>query len=50
MSPPKLPGDLRSTLGQAETTMLEGSGHMLMGERPNQVLDAMLAGLRQNQP
>jgi len=50
MSPPRLTGDLRATLENARTTMLDGSGHMLMGERPNQVLDAMLEGLRQNQP
>ena len=45
MSPVKLTRDLSVTLPTAEVTVLEGSGHMLMGERPNQVLDHMHAAL-----
>jgi pimeloyl-ACP methyl ester carboxylesterase len=42
MTPPRNAKDLMAALPGARTVMLEGSGHALMAERPDAVLDALI--------
>ena len=41
MTPPRGAADLGAAIPGAETVMLEGCGHMMMTERPDEVLDAL---------
>lgn len=41
MTPPKATKTLSAALGQAETEILPGTGHMIMVERPNETIDAI---------
>ena len=41
MTPPKATAALRSALPQARVVQVEGSGHALMAEQPDQVLEAL---------
>ena len=50
MAPPKLAHALAASLPDASITSLPGSGHMLMGERPGEVLDAMIHNLARHAP
>ncbi len=43
MTPPKATAALRSALPNARVVQVEGSGHGLMAEQPDQVLDALFA-------
>ena len=43
MTPPKATATLRSALPHATVIQVEGSGHSLMAEQPDQVLDALFA-------
>ena len=49
MTPARGARSLAAILEQAgasvRTTEIDGSGHMLMSERPNEVLDALVSGL-----
>ena len=42
MSPPRRAMELAAAIEDAKVHQIEGSGHMLMGERPEQVLDALI--------
>jgi pimeloyl-ACP methyl ester carboxylesterase len=42
MTPPRAAGDLGRTLRDVQTVLLEGSGHALLSERPDEVLDALI--------
>ena len=42
MTPPRATGDLSRTLRDVQTILLEGSGHALLSERPDEVLDALI--------
>lgn len=46
MTPPRGAQDLRAAIAGAQTVMLEGAGHSLMAERPDAVLDALVAFIR----
>jgi pimeloyl-ACP methyl ester carboxylesterase len=41
MTPPKSTAALRSAMPKARVIYVEGSGHSLMAEQPDQVLDAL---------
>ncbi|MFM7226109.1 MAG: alpha/beta fold hydrolase [Oxalobacteraceae bacterium] len=43
MTPPKATAALRSAMPMAKIVQVEGSGHSLMAEQPDQVLDALFA-------
>ena len=43
MTPPKATAALRSAMPHARVVQLEGSGHSLMAEQPDQVLEALFA-------
>ena len=43
MTPPKATATLRSALPNARVVQVEGSGHSLMAEQPDQVLEALFA-------
>lgn len=43
MTPPKATAALRSAMPNARVVQIEGSGHALMSEQPDQVLDALFA-------
>ena len=43
MTPPKATAALRSAMPKARVIQVEGSGHSLMAEQPDQVLDALFA-------
>ncbi len=43
MTPPKATAALRSALPDAHVVQIEGSGHSLMAEQPDQVLEALFA-------
>jgi pimeloyl-ACP methyl ester carboxylesterase len=43
MTPPRSAKDLRAAISDARTVMLDGAGHALMAERPDAVLDALIA-------
>ena len=43
MTPPKATAALRSALPDARVVQIEGSGHSLMAEQPDQVLEALFA-------
>lgn len=47
MTPPRATRDLARTIRQARMLTLEASGHNMMGERPDQVLDALADFLRE---
>jgi pimeloyl-ACP methyl ester carboxylesterase len=42
MTPPRHANDLRAAIPEPRTVMLEGVGHALMAERPDEVLDALI--------
>jgi pimeloyl-ACP methyl ester carboxylesterase len=46
MTPPRAAKDLMGALPGARTVMLEGAGHALMAERPDEVLDALIDFLK----
>jgi pimeloyl-ACP methyl ester carboxylesterase len=50
MTPVKAAKPLLNKLGSAQTTILEGCGHMLMAEKPGEVLDLLIAALQQPAP
>lgn len=50
MTPTRVSRDLIATLGDAEVTMLPGCGHMVMAERPNEVLDALVEAVTVHAP
>ena len=41
MTPPKAAATLMSALPDSKRVIVEGSGHALMAEQPDQVLDAL---------
>jgi pimeloyl-ACP methyl ester carboxylesterase len=41
MTPPKATSTLLAALPESKLVMVEGSGHALMAEQPDQVLDAL---------
>ncbi len=41
-TPPRAAGELSRTLRNVETVLLEGSGHSLLSEQPDEVLDALI--------
>jgi pimeloyl-ACP methyl ester carboxylesterase len=43
MTPPRSAKDLRAAIPDARTVILDGAGHALMAERPDAVLDALIA-------
>ena len=45
MTPMKIAGELIAKLPDVEVVTLEGSGHALMAEKPDEVLDALIAFL-----
>jgi len=45
MTPPRNARALAAALPGARTVVLQGSGHMMMAERPNETLDALIAAL-----
>jgi len=45
MTPPRNAQALRAAVAGAQTVMLDGAGHALMAERPDAVLDALIAFL-----
>jgi len=42
MTPPRATGDLSRKLRDVQTVLLTGSGHALLSERPDEVLDALI--------
>jgi len=42
MSPPKRAQELARAIASVTVAEIEGCGHMLMGERPEQVLDSLI--------
>jgi pimeloyl-ACP methyl ester carboxylesterase len=48
MTPLRKAQDLRESLADARTTVLEGSGHALMTEQPDAVLDTLIQFLTEN--
>ena len=42
MTPPRTTSDLTNALSDSETVMLEKSGHTMLSERPEQVLDQLI--------
>jgi pimeloyl-ACP methyl ester carboxylesterase len=42
MTPVRAAGDLSRALANVETVVLEGSGHAILSERPDEVLDALI--------
>lgn len=50
MTPPKAAKDVAGKIGNAKTVVLEGAGHALMAEKPDQVLDALAGFLARRAP
>jgi pimeloyl-ACP methyl ester carboxylesterase len=46
MTPPRAAADLARQMPHARTVTLAGSGHALMAEQPDAVLDALIGFLR----
>jgi len=42
MTPPGATADLTNALSDSETVVLEKSGHAMLAERPEQVLDQLI--------
>ena len=49
MTPPRAAGEAAARMGNARTIVLEGTGHSLMSERPDAVLDALIGFLPDEQ-
>ena len=45
MTPPKAAKDVTAKLGKTKMVVLDGAGHALMAEKPDEVLDALVGFL-----
>lgn len=47
MTPPAAAAELAGKIAGSRTTVIPGAGHMMMAERPDETLDALIAALRE---
>jgi pimeloyl-ACP methyl ester carboxylesterase len=45
MTPPRASAPLADAIGGAQTVVIDGAGHMMMAEKPDEALDALIAAL-----